>query len=136
MSSWLNASIMYTKGVAKGKLGTTHELTEARQGRYHYTMGPYSEPVLHIRPGDRVAVETRDAFEGAIKTSGTLTCAEPVRQSQARKLRRPQVHRRRGDQQEISGHGLRRKPAIDVAALRRRITFTTFLWRALIAALS
>ena len=72
MSSWLNASIMYTQGVAKGKLGTTHELTEARQGRYHYTMGPYSEPVLHIRPGDRVVVETRDAFEGAIKMEQDL----------------------------------------------------------------
>ena len=68
MSNWLNASIMYTKGVAKGKAGTTHELTEAKQGRYHYTMGPYSEPVLQIKPGDRVVVETRDAFEGAIKT--------------------------------------------------------------------
>ena len=44
MSIWLNASIMYTKGVAKGKVGTTHQLTEAKQGRYHYTMGPYSDP--------------------------------------------------------------------------------------------
>jgi len=68
MSNWLNASIMYTKGVAQGKAGTTHQLTEAKQGRYHYTMGPYSEPVLQIKPGDRVVVETRDAFEGAIKT--------------------------------------------------------------------
>ena len=58
---------MYTSGVARGKAGTTHQLTEAKQGRYHYTMGPYSEPVLHIKPGDRVVVETRDAFEGAIK---------------------------------------------------------------------
>lgn len=68
MSDWLATSIMQTKGVAKGKSGTTHELTEARQGRYHYTMGPYSDPVLHILPGDRVVVETRDAFEGAIKS--------------------------------------------------------------------
>ncbi|MFO1350607.1 MAG: acetamidase/formamidase family protein [Gammaproteobacteria bacterium] len=35
---------------------------------YHYTIGPYSNPVLSIKPGDRVVVETRDAFEGAIKT--------------------------------------------------------------------
>ena len=30
-------------------------------------MGPYSDPVLHIRPGDRVVIETRDAFEGVIR---------------------------------------------------------------------
>jgi amidase len=72
MSNWLKASIMYTKGVANGKTGTTHELTEAKQGRYHYTMGPYSDPVLQIKPGDRVVVETRDAFEGAIKTEKDL----------------------------------------------------------------
>jgi amidase len=65
---WLENSIMYRRGLAGGKVGTTHELTEARQGTYHYTMGPYSQPVLHIRSGDRVVVETRDAFEGAIKT--------------------------------------------------------------------
>jgi acetamidase/formamidase len=31
-------------------------------------MGPYSDPVMHVKPGDRIVVETRDAFEGAIKT--------------------------------------------------------------------
>lgn len=66
--SWLDTSIMNLKAVAKGRTGATHELTEAKQGKYHYTMGPYSNPVLHIRPGDRVVVETRDAFEGAIKS--------------------------------------------------------------------
>ena len=65
---WLKTSIMHTRGVAKGKVGVTHQLTEAKQGKYHYTMGPYSDPVLFIKPGDRVVVETRDAFEGAIKT--------------------------------------------------------------------
>ena len=65
---WLANSIMYQRGVVRGKVGTTHELTEAKQGKYHYTMGPYSDPVLSIKPGDRVVVETRDAFEGAIKT--------------------------------------------------------------------
>ena len=70
-------------GVAKGKIGTTHELTEAKQGKYHYTMGPYSDPVLHIRPGDRIVVETRDAFEGAIQTESdkpTARAADAVRQ--------------------------------------------------------
>ena len=72
MGNWLADSIMFTRGVATGKVWATHELTEARQGRYHYTMGPYSEPVLTIKPGDRVVVETRDAFEGAIKTEKDL----------------------------------------------------------------
>ena len=65
---WLKTSIMHTRGVAKGKVGATHQLTEAKQGKFHYTMGPYSDPVLFIKPGDRVVVETRDAFGGAIKT--------------------------------------------------------------------
>ena len=66
-NDWLDRSIMHRLGVARGKIGATHELTEAKQGKYHYTMGPYSDPVLHIRPGDRVIVETRDAFEGKIQ---------------------------------------------------------------------
>jgi len=66
--TWLDTSIMALRGVAKGSTQATHHLTEAKQGKYHYTMGPYSDPVLHIKPGDRVVVETRDAFEGAIKT--------------------------------------------------------------------
>lgn len=65
---WMDSSIMKTLGVAGRKEGTTHHLTEAKQGKYHYTMGPYSDPVLHVEPGDRIVVETRDAFEGAIKT--------------------------------------------------------------------
>jgi acetamidase/formamidase len=39
-------------------------------------MGPYSEPVLHIEPGDRVVVDTRDAFEGAIQTEADLPSAK------------------------------------------------------------
>ena len=70
--TWTDASIMRTRGVAGRKDGATHELTEAKQGIYHYTMGPYSQPVLHVKPGDRVVVETRDAFEGAIKTERDL----------------------------------------------------------------
>jgi acetamidase/formamidase len=59
---------MARRGVARGKAGTTHELTEARQGACHYVYGPYAEPVLHIRPGDIVVAETQDAFEGRLKT--------------------------------------------------------------------
>jgi len=45
----------------------SHHLTEKAQGNYHYTIGPYSEPVLRVKPGDRVSVETLDAFGGKIK---------------------------------------------------------------------
>ena len=64
---WIKKSIMATKGVGKNASGKTHNLTEKVQGNYHYTMGPYSKPVMHIKPGDTVVVETRDAFEGKIQ---------------------------------------------------------------------
>lgn len=70
--SWLSESIMYRRGVARGTATTTHHLTEALQGTYHYTIGPYSAPVLHIAPGDRIVVETRDAFEGKVQTERDL----------------------------------------------------------------
>ena len=70
--TWTDNSIMKNRGVAGRKDGTTHQLTEAKQSKYHYTMGPYSDPVLQVEPGDRIVVETRDAFEGAIKTEKDL----------------------------------------------------------------
>ncbi len=70
--NWLEQSIMHTRGVARGHVGETHALTEARQGKFHYTMGPYSDPVMSIAPGDRVIVETRDAFDGKIRTEQDL----------------------------------------------------------------
>ncbi len=51
---------------------TTHELTEDVQDEYHYTVGPYPEPVIEIDPGDTVEIETHDAFEGAIETEDDL----------------------------------------------------------------
>ena len=48
-----------------------HYLTDDVQKRYHYTIGPYADPVLHVRPGDTVAVETHDAFEGKIVSEDT-----------------------------------------------------------------
>jgi amidase len=78
--SWMDSSIMKTHGVAGRKEGATHQLTEAKQGEYHFTMGPYSKPVLHVEPGDRIVVETRDAFGGAIKTEQdkpTQKCTMP-----------------------------------------------------------
>lgn len=65
--SWMESSYMARKGVAKGRPGVTHQLTEAAQGEYHYVYGPYARPVLQIKPGDIVIAETKDAFEGKIK---------------------------------------------------------------------
>jgi amidase len=48
-----------------------HYLTDDVQKRYHYTIGPYADPVLHVRPGDTVVVETHDAFEGKIVSEDT-----------------------------------------------------------------
>ena len=66
--SWLNSSIMRARGVAQGRSPVTHHLTEARQGKFHYTIGPYTDPVLEVKPGDRIVVDTRDAFEGKVRT--------------------------------------------------------------------
>ncbi len=73
---WLADSIMTRRGVAGGQVGETHHLTEEMQGKFHYTIGPYSDPVLWIKPGDRVIVDTRDAFEGAIQTEADMPSAK------------------------------------------------------------
>ena len=67
-ASWLEGSVMARRGVARGKEGAVHRLTEAVQGKYHYVYGGYAEPVLRIKPGDVVVAETQDAFEGVIKS--------------------------------------------------------------------
>ena len=85
--TWLSDSIMATRGVAKNQTGATHQLGEAEQGEYHFTMGPYSNPVLSIKPGDRIVVETKDAFGGAIKTEQDLP---------SQKLRMPFVNPQNG----------------------------------------
>jgi len=64
---WLEESIMMKRGVGADREPVEHHLTEEMQKTYHYTIGPYSQPVLHVKPGDRVVVETRDAFEGKIR---------------------------------------------------------------------
>lgn len=70
--NWLDHSIMRTRGIGKNRTTKTHSLTESLQGQYHYTIGPYSNPVLNIQPGDRVIVETRDAFESKIQSEQDL----------------------------------------------------------------
>ena len=39
--NWLDDSIMRKRGRAQGRTPQTHALTEAIQGKYHYTIGPY-----------------------------------------------------------------------------------------------
>lgn len=48
-----------------------HELTAKKQGKYCYTIGPYAKPVLSIKPGDTIVVETQDAFAGKIVSEDT-----------------------------------------------------------------
>jgi acetamidase/formamidase len=72
MADWFSSSYMAKKGVARGGAGRTHALTEAAQGEYKYVYGAYSEPVLHVAPGDVIVAETLDAFGGAIKTLDDL----------------------------------------------------------------
>jgi acetamidase/formamidase len=84
---WLTESIMHRRGAAGGRVGDTHTLDETKQGRYLYTIGPYSQTVLRVRPGDRIVVETRDAFDGAIRTEADMPSA---------KLRMPFVNPQNG----------------------------------------
>jgi hypothetical protein len=39
MMNWLEQSIMHTRGVARGRVRETHELSGSRQGTFHYTIG-------------------------------------------------------------------------------------------------
>lgn len=67
-AQWTDQSIAARRGVGWARQPVLHNLTEAVQGKYHYTIGPYSDPVMKVAPGDRIRIETRDAFEGAIRT--------------------------------------------------------------------
>jgi amidase len=73
---WLATSIMHARGVAQGRTGTTHTLSEAQQGKYRHTIGPYAEPVLSVAPGDRIVVETLDAFGGVIRSEADRPSAK------------------------------------------------------------
>jgi acetamidase/formamidase len=52
---------------------TKHYLSEDHQPKHHYVIGPYAEPVLRVRPGDTVVVETQDAFGGRIESEDTVS---------------------------------------------------------------
>lgn len=70
--SWLDTSIMATRGVAGGAEKARHRLSEADQGEFHYVYGPFAEPVMRLAPGDVVEVETIDAFGGAVKSESDM----------------------------------------------------------------
>jgi amidase len=42
------------------------------QDQFSYVVGPYREPVLRVVAGERVVVETEDAFESKLKTTSDL----------------------------------------------------------------
>ncbi|MCL6607187.1 MAG: acetamidase/formamidase family protein [Geminicoccaceae bacterium] len=70
--SWKASSIVARRGIAGRSVGSCHRLDEARQGKWAYVYGPYAEPVLRVRPGDVLEIETADAFGGAIRTEADL----------------------------------------------------------------
>ena len=76
MTDWIDLSYMAEKGISKGKTGRTHHLTEAVQGEFKFVYGPYADPVLRIRPGDRVIAETLDAFGGVIRSAKDMPSAK------------------------------------------------------------
>jgi hypothetical protein len=86
-TQWIDQSIVARRGVNWAKKPVLHNLTEAVQGKFHYKIGPYSDPGLTVAPGDRIGIETRDAFEGAIRTE---------RDKPTKRLRMPFVNLRNG----------------------------------------
>ena len=64
-----------------------HELTEAAQGKYPLHDRPLFRPRSDREPGDRIRIETRDAFEGAIRTE---------RDKPTKRLRMPFVNPQNG----------------------------------------
>lgn len=71
-TDWVSTSVMGRLGVAAGKSGATHVLTEAEQDAFHYVYGPYAAPRVEVDPGDLLVVETVDAFGGAIRSEQDL----------------------------------------------------------------
>jgi len=47
------------------------QLTTKKQGKYFYTIGPYTKPVLSTKNGDTIVIETQDAFGGKLKNENT-----------------------------------------------------------------
>src|SRR5260370_31171843 len=65
-SDWFSSSIMAKRGVASGKTGRKHRITDAEQGAHTFVYGPYVKPIMTLEPGDTLVVDTEDAFSGKI----------------------------------------------------------------------
>lgn len=53
MSDWISSSYMARRGVAGGRVGKTHRLTEANQGSYQFVHGPYASILKEYLPSKR-----------------------------------------------------------------------------------
>lgn len=75
--SWLNASIMHTRGTGTGRTPDQYRLAAAAGRPGSLAAAADGAPMLRIRPGDRVVVEIRDGADpsgdGTIRVEG----AEP-----------------------------------------------------------
>jgi amidase len=73
-TNWLDQSIMHTRGIGRERSIVTHELTEAKQGTFHFTIGPYSNAVMTVKPGDRIPVPS-NIITSTSSPTATLPCA-------------------------------------------------------------
>jgi len=53
-------------------------LTLKDQKTLHYTLSPFHQPTLEVRPGETVIVETEDAFSGQIRKPGDTRDTEKI----------------------------------------------------------
>lgn len=68
MADWLDRTAMALRGEASGRVLAEHRLDEAAQGPLRPVVSAQVPPVLRVRPGARVTVETPDAFQGRIRS--------------------------------------------------------------------
>ena len=69
--TWLDTSIMHMRGIGRGSSFTTHELTEEKQGTFHFTIGPYSQGTIvngFLFTAGQIALDpaTMDVVSGGI----------------------------------------------------------------------
>lgn len=59
------------QGGYKIRLFKKHQLTTKKQEKYFYTIGPHAKPVLSIKSGDIVVIETQNTFGGKLINKNT-----------------------------------------------------------------
>ena len=70
--AWPETSQMARRGVAAGKAGASHRLTEQDQGEYRFVYGPYADPVLRVSPATRS--RSRPSTPSAARSGPRRTC--------------------------------------------------------------